>query len=81
MQVGAPGAGQWVKEALGKDEKAEAAARKVLNYHKIPLSLWVKLIRTYEHRNRDPNFDEIWTKGTLGSPNRDPNRGFMKFNT
>ena len=29
FQVGAPGAGQWVKEALGKDEKAEAAARKV----------------------------------------------------
>ena len=28
-QVGAPGPGQWVKEALGKDEKAEAAARKV----------------------------------------------------
>jgi len=27
LAVGAPGAGQWVKEALGKDEKAEAAAR------------------------------------------------------
>merc|ERR1711934_770729 len=30
LAVGAPGAGQWVKEALGKDEKAEAAAREYM---------------------------------------------------
>ena len=79
LQVGAPGPGQWVKEALGKDEKAEAAARKVLNYHQISLSLWVKLTRTCEHETGTQilmNRDQL---GTLGNPNMDPNWPFMKL--
>jgi len=35
IKVGAPGSGSWVKEALGKDEKAEARARKAEEMRKL----------------------------------------------
>jgi len=35
IKVGAPGSGSWVKEALGKDEKAEARARKAEELRKL----------------------------------------------
>merc|ERR1719470_197987 len=35
IKVGAPGSGNWVKEALGKDEKAEARARKAEELRKL----------------------------------------------